>query len=26
LIEDWLGADARRVLGQPFESLGFVKG
>ena len=25
LIEDWLGADAKHVLGRPFESLGFVK-
>ena len=25
LIEDWLGVDAKRVLGRPFESLGFVK-
>jgi uncharacterized protein (DUF1501 family) len=25
LIDDWLGVDAKRVLGRPFESLGFVK-
>jgi len=25
LIEDWLGVDAKHVLGRPFESLGFVK-
>jgi uncharacterized protein (DUF1501 family) len=25
LIEEWLGADAAKVLGRPFETLGFIK-
>ena len=25
LIEDWLGADAAQVLGQPFETLGLFE-
>jgi uncharacterized protein (DUF1501 family) len=24
LIEEWLGADATKVLGQPFETLGLI--